>query len=223
MSFFRRSGATPAPRATPVPAPKPVEEPAGRVAVEARSLREAELSPEGRLLLPAGGAVAPVGRVALHVSGIEEAVFAIHGSLRATRGSGTGQQLVVEVDEAQRALVERILRHVRTGAAPPRARPPRLRLSIPAVVATPEGATYMNTFSLSRGGCGLRWSGPPPQVGSTVHLRLGAGFSVPTLRATVCWVEEQGSRLRVGFRFVGGQDGRLEALLNDAASAPVQP
>jgi hypothetical protein len=200
-------------------APKPTVERPEHVAVEARSLREAELSVEGRLLLPGRAAALPGGRVALSISGIEQAAFAITGTMRAVRGGGAGPRIDLEVDEDQRGLLTRILEHVKKGAERPRARAPRLRISMPAVVSTPDGATYMNTFSLSRGGCGLRWSGAAPRVGNAFLIRLGAGFSAPTVRATVCWVREEGSGLRVGFRFVGGQDGHLEALLDTAAGA----
>jgi hypothetical protein len=71
----------------------------------------------------------------------------------------------------------------------------------------------MTTFSVSRGGCGLAWSGPAPRLGDTLFVRLGAGRSAATLRAMVCWTEPRGRSLRVGVRFVGGQDWELQSLI----------
>ena len=107
-------------------------------------------------------------------------------------------------------------------AAPPRdatrKRPPRYRLSLPAVVTLPSGSTFMTTFSVSRGGCGLAWIGPAPRLGDTYFVRLGAGRGAATLRAMVCWTRSSGRHLRVGVRFVGGQDSELQALI--AGSPP---
>ena len=221
MAFFRKPTATAAarPTPTPLPAPRPVAEPQEHLTVEASSLREAELSPDGRLLFPSQSAPAIGCRVAILIVGVDQAAFAITGTVQAARGAGSGRRLAAAIDEDQRVLLRRILAHVQDGAERPRARAPRLRISMPAVVTTSAGTVYMNTFSVSRGGCGLRWSGTAPRIGSVVHLRLGAGFSAPILRAMVCWVEEQRSGLRVGFRFVNGQDGRLDALLDTAGGA----
>ncbi len=56
-----------------------------------------------------------------------------------------------------------------------RTRAPRYRLALPAFVQTATSTTYMNTFSVSRGGCGLSWSGQVPRIGSVLYVRLGGG------------------------------------------------
>jgi hypothetical protein len=86
------------------------------------------------------------------------------------------------------------------------------------VVSLPSGNTFMNTFSVSRGGCGLAWIGSAPGLGDTYFVRLGAGRGAASLRAMVCWTQASGRQLRVGVRFVSGQDSELQALL--AGSSP---
>jgi hypothetical protein len=226
MSFFRKPSIAAAPCLTPPPVRAsaiPVVEPLQYVSVEAGALGTARLTGTGLLLVAAAGEARRGERVTLLVSGIEQAVFPITGMVREAQGSGASRLLEILIDEDRRGLLQRILEHVQDGAARPRARAPRFRVSMPAVVATSGGAQYMTAFSLSRGGCALRWTGPAPSRGSTHELRLGAGASAPLVRAVVCWVKEEPSGTRVGFRLVAGQDGRLDALLDGVRRSAPRP
>jgi hypothetical protein len=103
-------------------------------------------------------------------------------------------------------------------AAARRARAPRYRLVLPAFVQTATSTTYMNTFSVSRGGCGLTWSGQVPRLGSVIYVRLGGGRAAASMRAMACWARQVSGVQRVGVRFVGGEEAKLATLL--AQSTP---
>ncbi len=132
------------------------------------------------------------------------------------RAVASGFEVAVEPDEEGRALVARILGWLKGGGERPRARALRHRVAIPATVSSRTGNTYMTTFSLSRGGCGLAWSGPIPRLGDVLWVRLGSASGGVAMRGMVCWTKEQGAGRRVGIRFVGGQDSELAALLTKA-------
>jgi hypothetical protein len=129
------------------------------------------------------------------------------------RACAAGFEVAVEPDEEGRALVARILGWLEAGGERPRAREARHRVAIPAAVSSRSGNTYMTTFSLSRGGCGLAWSGPVPRLGDVLWVRLGSAAGGVAMRGMVCWTEERGEGRRVGIRFVGGQDSELAVLL----------
>ena len=94
-----------------------------------------------------------------------------------------------------------------------RPRPPRYRLKLPAVVQSATSATFMNTFSVSLGGCGLSWIGARPRLGNVIYVRLGGGRSAANLRGMVCWVRDASGGVRVGIRFVGGEESKFAAIL----------
>jgi hypothetical protein len=76
-------------------------------------------------------------------------------------------------------------------------------------VVARQGELYMNTVSLSAGGCSLRWSGPAPRVGQVIRLRFGAGSSKVAVDGEVRWVRS-GSSTTVGLRFA---DTRAASIL----------
>lgn len=103
-----------------------------------------------------------------------------------------------------------------------RARAPRFRLVLPAFVQSATATTYMNTFSVSRGGCGLTWSGQRPRLGSVLYVRLGGGRGAASLRAMVCWARDLAGSQRVGVRFVGGEEAKLAALFSQLTPGAAQ-
>ena len=82
------------------------------------------------------------------------------------------------------------------------------------MVQSMDAHTYMTTFSLSKGGCGLAWSGPRPKLGTVVNVRLVGGKTAASLRAMICWVNVLNRAIRVGVRFVSGEDAKLSLLLS---------
>lgn len=103
-----------------------------------------------------------------------------------------------------------------------RTRAPRYRLALPAFVQTAASTTYMNTFSVSRGGCGLSWSGQVPRIGSGLNVRLGGGQTAASLRAMVCWARQVKGAQRVGVRFVGGEEAKLAVMLAQVTAGAKQ-
>lgn len=87
------------------------------------------------------------------------------------------------------------------------------------MVQSAELNSYMTTFSLSRGGCGLAWSGPRPRHGTILTVRLGGGRTAASLRAMVCWERQLNKiAMHVGVRFIAGDDAKLAALLAGACA-----
>ena len=181
--------------------------------MDARSLLAAWRAEESRLLVPAAAAATAGRRVSLEVIGVNDDPLSVSGVVSTARRTQAGWELAVDVDEEGRALVARVLRWLEGGGERPRARAPRLQVSLPVVVSGSSGATYMMAYSLSRGGCGLAWSGPAPRLGDALWVRLGSGARAVSMRGMVCWTRDgQGGR-RVGLRFVGGQQPELSELL----------
>jgi len=78
-------------------------------------------------------------------------------------------------------------------------RAPRYLARLPVVVATEGGGELlMTTFSISERGCGLSWSGPPPDIGKTVLLRLGPRARQTDVWAVVRWAGRAGQGVKAG-------------------------
>jgi len=216
MALFSRSGGRAAAQSGNARPSRPApasEGPAEEIPVEASSLRPPETGGEGRLLCSTTKLIGTGRRVVLRVSGIGDATFHLPGTVADVVRNASSRDLQVLVDEDRRGLLKRILAHLHGGAEMPKARAPRYRLALPAVVLTPGGSTYMSTFSISRGGCGLVWSGPRPKLGNVLYVRLGGGTSAPTVRGMVSWLRDERAGVRVGLRFVGGQEAQLASFL----------
>ncbi len=184
--------------------------------LEASRLPSAWKAGEGCLLLAARAPAEREQRAVVSVTGIGDGALAVGGEVVGVRIVASGLEIAVEPDEEGRALVARILGWLEAGGERPRARAPRHRVAIPATVSSRSGNTYMTTFSLSRGGCGLAWSGPFPRLGDVLWVRLGSAAGGVAMRGMVCWTKGEGDGRRVGIRFVGGQDSELAALLAKA-------
>jgi hypothetical protein len=88
-----------------------------------------------------------------------------------------------------------------------RERPPRLLARLPAVLRSVAAPLYMDTHSVSRDGCRLHWSGPLPDEGQAVALRIGAGPFASNVEGVVRWVASRHQAVAaVGVAFVGGAD-----------------
>lgn len=83
-------------------------------------------------------------------------------------------------------------------------RAPRMAARLPAVLRSARVPRYMDTHSVSREGCRLRWSGPPPEAGEPVSLRIGAGPLATNLEGIVRWVTASHVHAAVGVALVGG-------------------
>jgi hypothetical protein len=103
-------------------------------------------------------------------------------------------------------------------------RAPRLAACLPAVLRSGGSLRYMDTHSVSREGCRLRWRGPSPDPGAPVALRIGAGPLATDLEGVVRWVTASHAHASVGVALVGGaaRAGWLRWLeLVQEAGAPI--
>jgi hypothetical protein len=168
---------------------------------------------ERRLTVPAP---TPIGRghsVAVHLGSKDDGLSLAVTGLVVGTVAGCGCWITeVEPNEKGAALLQRLLEGQGGGAPPLKAREPRYGLTLPVVVTSVSGKTFMTTVSASEGGCGLAWSGPPPRLHAWLYLRLGSGQQAVTLRGMVRWVRERQRGLRVGIHFVGGDRSAWAAL-----------
>jgi hypothetical protein len=51
-----------------------------------------------------------------------------------------------------------------------------------------------------------------------LQVRLGSGKASVSLRARVCWIDEQAGRYRTGIQFAAGQEAALMALIEGAGT-----
>jgi hypothetical protein len=224
LAWFRsppkRAPASPRKRPTPAPttAPPSVEE----LTIEARELSSAWRPGDGHMVLSTPSSVGRGRRVSVKISGVTGVAARVHGQVASVRVSKESCHAEVLVDEDGRLLLGRILEFLRGGEETLKVRPPRYRISLPAVVSWASGHSFMKTVSLSQGGCGLAWSGMRPQVGSGIYLRLGAAPRQASFRGKVCWVREAKNGVRVGVRFLAGDEPGLAALLAEARLGPAE-
>jgi hypothetical protein len=203
---------TPAPTRTPSPASSPVAVPT-QPQVEMLWLEAAEVAAawkpnERRLVVPSAKPLEPGKLVLLRITSRATGLdLSLNGSVLACRGGPRAGASRVEIDPGEdgAALVCRLVAGAQGGAGAVKAREPRFRVAMPAVVSLEAGQVYMTTVSASRGGCGLAWSGPLPRLHASLQLRLGSGARAVTLRGRVCWVRQAPRGARVGLRLVGGE------------------
>jgi len=197
---------------------RPLERPE-EIPIEVEQLPLAWRAAVGHLVVTVKKPIRTGRRAEVKVSGPGSFMAPLTGTVIDVQPLGNEFSAEIKVDEDQRAALKRILKYLQTGVDLPKTRASRYRLTLPAVVSSQERNTYMTTFSVSRGGCGLAWSGAPPRLGSVLQVRLGSGKASATLRATVCWVKEHAGRQTVGVRFVPGQEAALMAFIVKEANA----
>jgi len=194
---------------------RPLEQPE-EIPVEAEQLPLAWRAASGHLVVTVKKPIGRGRRAAVKVSGPGSVMAPLTGAITDVQPLGSEFSVEIKVDEYQRSALKRILKSLQTGVDLPKARASRYRLTLPAVVSSQKGSTYMTTFSVSRGGCGLAWSGAPPEIDSVLQVRLGSGKASAMLRARVCWVQEHAGRQMVGVRFMAGQEAALMAIIAEA-------
>jgi hypothetical protein len=213
LKWLQRGASESSQKLPAVPAAQPAPEPVWDVVLDARRLASAWNTVSGRLVLAGMAAPQEGGRVAIEVVEFAGIVPKVTGTVAEQRLEGRSCVTEIVIDADRRLVVTRVADFVANGRDRPRQRAPRYRLSLPATVLSRDGSTLMSTYSVSKGGAGISWSGTRPSVGSVLYVRLGSGTGAASLRAMVCWVREEAKRLRVGVRFVAGQDAQLGALI----------
>jgi len=83
-------------------------------------------------------------------------------------------------------------------------RPPRYVVRLPATVSFPDARRVLaTTESVSEGGCGLAWSGRPPEVGQALRVRLEGAPRPAENQGTVCWSSPAPHGVLTGVQFSG--------------------
>jgi hypothetical protein len=121
------------------------------------------------------------------------------GSVVSLHQHGPHHRLELSPSEAGQRAVTMLLSAA--GGAPVQyhQRAPRYLARLPVVVATDGGGELlMTTFSISARGCGLSWSGPPPDIGKTLRLRLGPRSRQTDVWAVVRWAGRAGQSVKAG-------------------------
>jgi len=82
-------------------------------------------------------------------------------------------------------------------------RAPRYLVKVPIVVSWNGHELCMTMVSISQGGCGLRWSGPLPEVGQALRLRLAIGYRSAGIDGVLCWKAGAAGSSNAGVRLIG--------------------
>lgn len=228
MKWLRQKPATqekPAAPRRPTP-PRPlaalplrtVPVPAEVIPLDARALLGGWSPGSTRVVVRSAAPIGEGRRVALRLTGDAGVEAPVLGTVKVARPVGGAYAAEVEIDGDRQATLHRIRAYL-DGLAPSlRARDPRFRVSLPAVVTAGAGHVYMSTFSLSRGGCGLVWSGMKPLPNAILDVKVGLSQAAGAqFRARVCWARQDGKAFKVGLRFLaGGDQSGLSRLLDEA-------
>jgi hypothetical protein len=147
----------------------------------------------------------------------------ITGRVMRARPHPVGVEVELEPDDIRLRAMERLVEVAGGERIAYQQRAPRLLASVPAVVQGLHGPTYMTTFSVSPNGCGLAWSGPMPDLGSPVEIRLGAGSVAASFCGEVCWTAPTGRAPTVGLQFAAGDRLTWAKILADLKRAGAPP
>jgi hypothetical protein len=158
----------------------------------------------GHIVLLAPSAVRPRDLVEVAVPlGEGDETGTLLGTVVSTRRQGSQHLIEVAPEQESFRLASLAAAAARGVPVALRKRAPRQRLKLPVVVAGLLQGSYMNTTSVSAGGCAIRWAGPLPAVGSPVGLRFGVGSRVVCLQGVVRWAKNRASGPAVGVEFQG--------------------
>ncbi len=155
-----------------------------------------------RLLLPSVAAprLRQKAAVRIQLSG-RPAVATVVGTIVSVHGEGKNHRIELAPDADSLRAVRILLAAARGEPVPFMKRSTRYIVRLPVVVASAGSDLYMTTFCISEAGCGLKWSGPLPEVGQRVGLRLASAGRTDVLRGTVRWLISSGSLPSAGVRF----------------------
>lgn len=177
-----------------------------------------------RLTLPVREPLQLRQRVALRIGLVGLGVAAtITGRVARARRKPDGLVVDLEPDDTRVRALERLVAVAAGERVAYQPRAPRYVAALPAVVYGGGGPTYMTTTAVSDNGCGLAWSGPLPDLGVPLEIRLGAGRDVATFCAEVCWTAPSGRAPSVGVLFAAGDKGAWARILADLKRSGAPP
>lgn len=148
----------------------------------------------------------------------------ITGRAASVREHPVGYEVELAPDELRVRTLER-LAEVASGERVEayKVRAPRYLAEVPAVVHGPRGPALMSTFAVSENGCGLAWSGPVPEVGVPMDIRLGTGNRMASFCGEVRWTAQAGRVPTVGVQFAAGDRAVWAEIIADLKRAGAPP
>jgi hypothetical protein len=138
----------------------------------------------------------------------------VTGRARAVRHHSAGAELELELDPFHERVLDWLVEVARGARVDFQRRAPRYEARVPAVVYPDALATFMTTVTVSEQGCALAWTGPMPDLGAPVELRLGSGRGSARFCAEVRWTAFWRGAPGVGLRFAGGDHAAWTRLLD---------
>lgn len=121
--------------------------------------------------------------------------------------------------------VQLLLAAARGESIPYFARAPRYLVHRPVVVTGPDWQLLMTTRSISELGCSLDWSGPTPEIGEALTVKLGASWRDAEVAGVVRWASPAARAAAAGLSVLLGPAARFAwaAILLEAvqSGAPV--
>lgn len=168
----------------------------------------ASWDPQGmrlRLTAPSAPPAGEKAAIQIGVAGSEVAAKVVGTVKRVTRiGVRYGLELVPDA-ESMRA-VKLVLAAARGERVDFSRRPARYLVRLPATVTLRDSSRFvMTTESVSEGGCGLSWSGRPPDVGQVLRVRLDATPRAAENQGAVCWTAPSATSALAGVQFAGSR------------------
>jgi hypothetical protein len=179
----------------------------------------------GRLALAVRETLQSRQRVAARIRAVGLGIEAtITGRIASVRRSADGLRIELEPDDTRLLALKRLVAIAGGKSVAYQLRAPRLLVTLPAVVYDHRGPTYMTTFSVSGNGCGLAWSGPMPEVGVPMEIKLGAGIRVASFCGEVCWTAPPSARApTVGVHFAAGERSAWERIFAELKHSGAPP
>jgi hypothetical protein len=146
----------------------------------------------------------------------------ITGRAARVREHPVGYEVELAPDDTRVRALERLAEVASGERVDYKVRAPRYLAEVPAVVHGARGPTLMSTFAVSENGCGLAWSGPMPEVGVPMDIRLEAGDRMASFCGEVRWTATAGRVPTVGVQFAAG-DRKVWAQIIAALKAAGAP
>ncbi|MBK9517787.1 MAG: PilZ domain-containing protein [Anaeromyxobacter sp.] len=173
--------------------------------LEPSALLHAWRKDTGRLFLDTPRAPRQRGKAAIRIRLVGSKVAAtVVGTVVSAHQQQQLHRLELQPEEASLPALRMLLAAAEGTAVPYQQRPLRYLARVPVVVATDQGEVLMTTFSVSPGGCGIAWSGPPPTIGRAVRLRVGPQARPADLWGTIRWIGARGPSSTTGVRLLAG-------------------
>lgn len=131
-------------------------------------------------------------------------VAKVAGQVVAVESDGAGYRFELAPEAESLRAIRMLVAAARGETVPYLTRPPRYLVRLPATITFPDARRILaTTESVSEGGCGLAWSGAPPDVGQALRIRLEGGPRPAENLGAVCWNSLAPHAALTGVQFAG--------------------